>query len=232
VNSVKHVLYSLRRLLSPTYAVIPVNADAIIKEPWTATCALFVVPGGADSPLVRLLNGEGNRKIMQFVNRGGAYLGLCSGGYYGSSRVEFMEGVQGMEVVGGRELGFFPGIARGIAYPGFEYNSERGTRAVGLQVHKEHFATVGANLADTFKSYFGGGAVFVSAEDHKDRGVEVLASYTDLPLNVDPEKGAAAVVYRKVGDGHTLLTGTHPEYDTYIVQRAKLTSLSDLRQSI
>jgi glutamine amidotransferase-like uncharacterized protein len=48
---------------------------------------------------------------------GGSYLGLCAGAYYGSSRVVFEPGTP-LEVIGDRELAFFPGIARGAAYPG------------------------------------------------------------------------------------------------------------------
>src|SRR5271168_1619470 len=104
VESVRHCLYTLRRLLSPNYAVIPVTDSVILKEPWTASCALLVFPGGADLGYCRSLNGDGNARIAQFVRRGGAYLGLCAGGYYGSQRCEFEVGDKHMEVVGSREL--------------------------------------------------------------------------------------------------------------------------------
>jgi glutamine amidotransferase-like uncharacterized protein len=32
-----------------------------------------------------------------------------------------------------------------------------------------------------------------------------------LHLHVDAGEGAAAVVYRKIGEGHVVLTGPHPE---------------------
>jgi biotin--protein ligase len=210
VESVRHCLYSLRRLLSPNYAVIPVNGDAIIKEPWSATCALLVFPGGADLGYCRTLNGEGNRKIMQYVNLGGAYLGLCAGGYYGCKRCEFMVGDQKMEVVGDRELGFFPGTCRGLAFPGFVYHSEDGARAAEVKVNKSAFATSGGTTPDTFRSYFNGGGVFVDAEKYRDRRVEILASYTEK-VHVESGAEAAAVVYCKVGEGNVILTSTHPE---------------------
>lgn len=168
------------------------------------------MPGGADLGYCKTLNGEGNRKIMQYVNLGGAYLGLCAGSYYGSKRCEFMVGDKRMEVLGDRELAFYPGTCRGLAFPGFVYASEAGARAVELKVHKNAFATAGANVPDTFKSYFNGGGVFVDAETLQDRGVEILASYTE-PLNVDSGRGTAALVYRKIGDGHIILSGPHPE---------------------
>ena len=208
VDSVRQCLFTLRRLLSSNYAVIPVTGEMIIKEPWTASCALLVIPGGADLPYCRTLNGEGNRRISQFVNRGGTYLGFCAGGYYGSKRCEFEVGDKKMEVVGDRELAFFPGTCRGCAFPGFVYDSEAGARAAELKVSKTALSS--GNVPDLFKSYYNGGGVFVDAPKYADQGVEVLASYTE-PLNVDPGEGSAAVVYCRVGQGSAILTGPHPE---------------------
>ncbi|KAF2872071.1 biotin-protein ligase [Massariosphaeria phaeospora] len=210
-ESVRHCLYTLRRLLSPAYAVIPVTGDIIIKEPWTSTCALLVFPGGAELPYCRTLNGEGNRKINQYVNRGGSYLGFCAGGYYGCAKCEFEVDDPKMAVVGDRELGFFPGTCRGLAFEGFVYHSEAGARAADLKIHKELFEDVESDLPETFKSYYNGGGVFVDAKKLESRGVQILASYTE-DLHVDSGEGAAAVVYRKVGEGHTILTGPHPEF--------------------
>ncbi|GIJ98752.1 hypothetical protein Aspvir_000872 [Aspergillus viridinutans] len=209
VESVRHCLYTLRRLLAPHYAVIPVTADMLIKEPWTLTCALLVMPGGADLGYCRSLNGAGNRRIEQFVKRGGAYLGFCAGGYYASQRCEFEVGDKTMEVVGDRELAFYPGICRGGAFPGFVYHSEVGARGADLKVSKDVLQA--GVVPEGFKCYYNGGGVFVDASLYTDKGVEVLASYTE-ELNVDPGAGAAAVVYCKVGEGAAILTGPHPEF--------------------
>ncbi|GAM91464.1 hypothetical protein ANO11243_095140 [Dothideomycetidae sp. 11243] len=211
IESVKHCLWSLRRLLSPNYAVIPISSDAVLKEPWTASCALFVMPGGADLGYCRVLNGDGNHRISEYVNRGGAYLGLCAGGYYGSSRCEFEEGNPKMEVVGDRELAFYPGICRGLAYPGFVYHSEMGAKASEIKVNKDALISAGGAIPDVFRTYYNGGGVFVDASTFSNRGVEVLADFTDQ-VNVDPGEGQAAVVYCKVGDGHAILTSPHPEF--------------------
>ena len=171
---------------------------------------MFVMPGGADLPYCRTLNGEGNRKIKQYVQRGGAYLGLCAGGYYASSRCEFMVGHKAMEVIGDRELAFYPDTCRGLAFPGFKYQSEDGARAVELGVSKSALVSGGGSLPDTLRVYFNGGGVFVNAPKYRHQGVEVLASYNE-ELNVDPGEGSAAVVYCKVGEGAAVLTGPHPE---------------------
>lgn len=211
MESVRHCLYTLRRLLSPNYAVIPVTDSVILKEPWTASCALLVFPGGADLGYCRSLNGEGNRRISQYVRRGGAYLGLCAGGYYGSQRCEFEVGNKKMEVIGARELEFFPGACRGGAFKGFVYHSEAGARAIELKVNKEYFPS--GILPTTFRSYYNGGGVFVDAVRKAGQGVEVLASYAES-VDVDGGIGnldAAAIVFCKVGDGAAILTGPHPE---------------------
>lgn len=226
-ESVRHCLYTLRRLLSPTYVVNPVSGDVIIKEPWTASCALLVFPGGADLGYCRTLNGEGNRRISQYVNRGGSYLGFCAGGYYGCARCEFEVDDKKMAVVGDRELGFYPGICRGLAFTGFVYHSEAGARAADVMIHKEVFEAVKEDLPDTFKSYYNGGGVFVDAKKLESRGVQILASYTE-DLHVDSGEGSAAVVYRKVGEGHVVLTGPHPEFaPNNLAKTPKLPSYSD-----
>ncbi|KAL8692881.1 MAG: hypothetical protein Q9218_002174 [Villophora microphyllina] len=209
VESVRHCLYSLRRLLSPSYAVITVSGDAIIKEPWTTSCALLVFPGGADLGYCRTLNGDGNRRISQFVERGGLYFGFCAGGYYASNRCEFEVGNDKMEVVGNRELAFFPGTCRGCAFSGFVYHSDAGTRATQLQIQKG--ALTKGSVPELFRSYYNGGGVFVDAPKFKNKGVEVLANFTDK-LDVDPGEGSASVIYCKVGEGAAILTSTHPEF--------------------
>lgn len=212
LESVRHCLYSLRRLLSPKYAVLTVTGEVLLKEPWQPTCALLVFPGGGDLGYCRTLNGHGNRLIRQYVNTGGSYLGLCAGGYYGTSRCEFEVGNPELEVTGARELEFYPGIGMGSAFKGFKYNSEEGTRAAELKVNKAAFASTGGGgvLPELFRAYANGGSVFVDATRYESRGVEILASYNE-PLDVDGGDEAAAAVYRRVGEGHVVLTGPHPE---------------------
>ncbi len=143
------------------------------------------------------------------MEAGGAYIGFCAGGYYGSKTCEFEVGNGPLEVIGDRELAFFPGIDRGGAFAGFVYNSEKGARAAELQVNKTVLSS--GSVPNVFRSYYNGGGVFVDAAKHRDRGVEILASYSEK-LAVDSGEGAAAVVYCKVGEGAALLTGPHPEF--------------------
>ncbi|KAH6690483.1 biotin-protein ligase [Plectosphaerella plurivora] len=218
-ESVRHALTTLRRLLTPNYAVTPINETVLLKEPWPQTCALLVFPGGGDLGYCRVLNGDGNRRISDFVRRGGAYLGLCAGGYYGAARCEFEVGSEdrGMEVIGRRELAFFPGTCRGGAFKGFQYSSENGARAVGLAVHRSAFAE-GAGAPEKATSYYNGGGVFVDAASFASKGVEVLASYEDK-IDVDGGDGNAAAVYCKVSEGAAILLGPHPEFAAANIRR-------------
>jgi biotin---protein ligase len=211
IESVRHAVYSLRRLLSANYAVIPISESILLKEPWQPSCALLVVPGGADLGYCRVLNGTGNSLISQFVRKGGAYLGFCAGGYYGSKKCEFEVGNKSLEVVGSRELGFFQGTCRGGAYKGFQYQSEVGARAVKLNIHREAFGGGEVDIPAQITTYFNGGGVFLAEPENTD--VEVVASYAD-PLDVDGGKHKAAAVFCKVGLGSALLFGPHPEFST------------------
>ena len=209
MEAVKHCVYSLRRLLSNKYAVISIDGNAIINQPWTPSCALLVFPGGADKGYCHTLNGEGNRRIRQYVERGGSYLGFCAGAYYGSQHCEFEKGKKPLEVVGDRELAFYPGTCRGLAFPGFVYGSEAGARAVELKVVKESLGK--RSVPNLFQSYYNGGGVFVDAPKYKDRAIEILANYTQ-EIEVNAGEGSAAVVYCKIEQGAAILSCPHPEY--------------------
>lgn len=217
----------LKQSLSPNYAVETITEKVLLEQPWTATCALLVFPGGRDMGYCRALNGTGNDRIKQYVKRGGAYLGLCAGGYYGSARCEFEVGDDKMKVVGNRELAFYPGICRGLAFKGFVYNSEAGARAARMLVNKD----VGFfdDTLHNFRSYYNGGGVFVDAENYKNQGVEMLAQY-DEEIAVDGGKHneKAAVVYCKVGEGNVILTGIHPEF--VMPKSSKKISIADSRR--
>ena len=75
------------------------------------------------------LGNGGNRRIRSFIENGGKYLGICAGGYYGTSKVEF--DVHGpLEVNEERELKLFKGRAIGPALKGFNYHTTSGEYAV------------------------------------------------------------------------------------------------------
>lgn len=106
-----------------------------------------------------------------------------------------------MEVAGDRELAFFPGTCRGLAFPGFKYGREDGALPVKLKAYGKGF-----------KCYYNGGGLFVDTQKYKDRGVEVLATFSEnVSVDIGEDKEAAAVVLCKIGEGNAVLTGPHPE---------------------
>lgn len=202
---VKHTVESLRLHLSPNYAVVTVSEQSLLGDPWQYKTLMLVVPGGADLPYCDVLNGSGNLKITQFVRKGGRYMGLCAGGYYAAKRCEFEEGDPKMEVSGPRELGFFPGVARGCVYKGFDYESHKGSKAVTMAVNTSALPLSPKEVT----VYYNGGGLFVDAL--KQRNVEVLARYAAPQADLE-DTDMAAGVYCKVGKGCAVLFGTHPEF--------------------
>lgn len=108
----------LLEFLGHTHLVQTLDAPSLIQGEWFSNCDLLVMPGGADLPYVQKLSGPGNRLLQDFVRSGGAYLGLCAGAYYGTCFVLFDQGGP-REVLGKRDLAFFPGKATG-PLPGVE----------------------------------------------------------------------------------------------------------------
>ncbi|KAG8940830.1 biotin holocarboxylase synthetase [Tulasnella sp. 424] len=198
-TSVGHTIHSLRTLLRPNYSVNTITPQALTDDPWPASCALLVIPGGRDMPYVSALE-KANPRIKEYVKRGGSFLGICAGGYYGSAHVEWEVGTP-LEVIGDRALAFFPGTAKGCAFEGFVYESEAGARAIDVQVNA-------AETPRTFKGiYYNGGGYFENAETLQSKGIRVLSVYTE-----GLAKGKAAAVACDVGAGRAILMGPHMEY--------------------
>jgi biotin---protein ligase len=204
---VSNTLATLTPILSPFYSITTVSsAKLFLTNSWQSSTVLIIIPGGRDVPYCAALNGAPNAAITAWVrHRGGKFLGLCAGGYFGCRQCEFEVGSKELEVVGRRELGFFPGTGRGAAFDGFVYDCEDGARAATLKVDGKKLPGVPGEV----KSYCNGGGIFVDAGDMEDKGVSVLARFSE---EVKVEGGDAAIVYCKVGKGAAILAGVHPEY--------------------
>lgn len=193
------------------YTVDTITAPQVLSGEWRHTTELFVMPGGRDVPYVNALAGKGNQMIKDFVTSGGAYLGLCAGGYYGASEVEFEMNNPALRVCGSRELQFFPGKARGTILPGFKYKSHEGAHSVGITTHIINDSTINV--------YYNGGCEFVPRKELCEKQpYNVIASYQ----NCDQCETGYAVVSSNHGNGRVVLSGVHIE--------AEPAALSDLPQ--
>lgn len=91
----------------------------------------------------------------------------------------------------------FLGCCIGPVFPGFDYDSSRGSHAakVNFKNQKESF---------TFQCFFDGGGKFVSENPFPN--VEILGAYAEFP------ELPAAIVKCAVGKGMAILSGVHWEY--------------------
>lgn len=193
-GSLLQTSHSLKEILPSNYQIKTIKAKEIIGNEWIKDAVLLVMPGDADLPYAKKLNGAGNHNIKNYVKNGGAYLGICAGSYYGANYVEFDKGGE-LEVLGNRELAFFPGKAIGPNLAKYDYKNDSGARA----------AIIKLELANVTEStiYYNGGGYFENAADYKN--VSVLGYYKDhLP----------AIIYISYGKGNVILSGVHFEYDT------------------
>ena len=175
-----------------------ISSQEIMQTSWESQTSLLIIPGGRDVPYHKALNGEGNRRIKKYVENGGAFLGICAGAYYGCGAVEFDRGME-REVMGLRELAFFPGIARGPVYgPGsFRYHSEFGAQAAMISNSFDE---------EILKSYYNGGCYFVDAERYSH--VKLISKYLEI------QGTPAAIIEVSVGEGIAILSGVHIEMGT------------------
>lgn len=122
------------------------------------------------------------------------------GAYYAAQSIEFDKG-NAYEVLGERELGFFPGLCVGPTYPGFVYDSECGARNVELELSLSPVSS-----ETSAQAYWNGGGAFADAASHK--SVKVLARYAGISGN-----DAAAIVCQ-VGKGSVLLSASKSQMFT------------------
>ena len=206
VSNLKQTL-SLDGMISP-YLIQEINATQIIGGEWKTNAAAFLMPGGADLPYCKKLNGLGNKQIKEYVESGGIYIGFCAGAYYGARYCDFHRGdhERGYEVLGERELSFFSGSAVGPTLAPYTYGSENGARIADIEwVHD-------VSLCNRSSVYFNGGCHFPDIQ-HYDN-ITVLARY-----NNKNAKGFPAIIECRVKKGKAILSGVHPEDSVENLQR-------------
>jgi biotin--protein ligase len=178
-------LLETKNFLSSYGLVEEIDAKGVILGSWANDAALFVIPGGADLPYCQLLNGAGNKAILEYVREGGAYLGICAGSYYAGNFVEFAKGTD-LEILGPRELAFFSGTVEGPTF--WPFPQEREVVLASPLIEKEAVC------------HYAGGGHFRGASLN-----QILARYV--------ETGDAAIIECQAGRGGALLSSVHLERD-------------------
>ncbi|OLY78285.1 Biotin-protein ligase [Smittium mucronatum] len=235
----KQAIISLANLLDKRYSIVTIEALQLATESWEDSTFLLVIPGGRDAFYNRDLGGIAAMKIRNYVRNGGKYLGFCGGGYFGCSRVLF-EPNSPLEIIGDRPLGFYPGVCKGAAYPGFNYNNEEKSKVIQISVEKSAFKQqkmsewMSESDIEYHDVYYNGGGYFADSDylgndllyeiDMDNFNDDIRKSYYTqvlcrYPSDVsDPEnrtinvEGAAAIVACQYGKGIAVLTGVHIEF--------------------
>ncbi|ORX78446.1 class II aaRS and biotin synthetase [Anaeromyces robustus] len=211
-NCVEYTIYTLKQFLSENYDIIKVDEKILITQYWEDSTKLLVFPGGRDLPYVNKLGSKGMERIRKYVNeKGGKYLGICAGAYFGASHIEFEMNRPSYKVEGPRELKFFKGTAKGSALSTFYYQSEKG--ALAPKIHLP-FMEKDVNI------YFNGGCFFDINENMKlPEDLTILGKYTTKCFDGTINRPAIIEVIN--GKGKAILSGVHFEYSPELLIERK-----------
>ncbi|KAI0822378.1 class II aaRS and biotin synthetase [Trametes gibbosa] len=199
--SLSHTLTALRAVLLPHYAVQPVAHQSLAAHPWTATCALLVIPAfvagtsGAIQPAAAAA-------VQKYAERGGKVLVLGTDVRVRESRarVSISAGIESVSLADQGLLTLTDGGAR-LNF------SVMPTKASG-----EAIVGVPATLTLADGSSVGplirppGAAIDLSDAASADRPT-VLANY-----DTSDESRAVAGVKTRIGDGAAIFWSAHLEY--------------------
>lgn len=204
-TSLRHTIFTIEQAVGSNYDLYTIDSKGIKSGTWCSKAALLVLPGGADLPYLRKLAGRGDEIIREYVERGGSFLGICAGAYYGSSFVEFDRGGP-LEVLGPRGLSLFPGKAVGPALAKFDYQSHSGARNALVEI----------TLAEGTKNmalFFNGGPYFapihtpIQGNYATNHSTEIAGRY-----QAGAAAGLPAILQIHYGLGVAILSGVHFEY--------------------
>ena len=188
-----------------------VTASDIVKNGINDDIDLFVMPGGADRPYADKLKGAGNQAIKDYVENGGAYLGICAGGYYGCHSIEFQKGTDN-EICEDRELCFFDGIGIGclpdIAGQAYEETLKSAT-VTNIKLQNQSVAVL-----------YWGGCTFIP---NSGANYNVIANYEDIAGQ------PPAIISCNIGKGKAILSGVHFEVSKESLEHYDFDKSNDLK---
>ena len=228
------------KILSDEYSFRYINALDILEKNVLKSCALLVMPGGADLPYCEALNGEGNDKIRKYIEDGGGYFGTCAGAYYGSEYVLYDENNQvAQHIEGSRELQFCPGIARGPLFKSIPH-SELYNTPMNVTVCLNKGSETNYSITDKCcKTYYFGGPFFECINYYAEgKLINILADYlidktAENNLFINPKDvfhldihnttSLPAIVFAQVKKGRAVLSGVHLENNLFDHENSDLT---------
>jgi glutamine amidotransferase-like uncharacterized protein len=166
---------------------------------------VLILPGGNGAVYWNDIGSEGKTKILEFVDQGGGYLGICEGAYRACEYAVWMDDpnhpAPNYLVLDSKKfLGLIPGVAWGPVFEIAERPDPGWGMAVIDIVNRTHQITDEAPEKMTM-FYMGGCYIELASND----SATILGNY-----NVT---GKAAILACEYGQGRVFVSGTHPEIE-------------------
>ena len=166
---------------------------------------ILILPGGNGVVYWNDIGNEGKTKILEFVDQGGGYLGICEGAYRACEYAVWMDDPNHpapdyLVLDSKKFLGLIPGVAWGPVFEIAERPDPGWGMAVIDIVNRTHQITDEAPEKMTM-FYMGGCYIELESND----SVSILGNY-----NVT---GKAAILACEYGQGRVFVSGPHPEIE-------------------
>ncbi len=169
-------------------------AGILSRELLAADYSILVMPGGESWEYLNELGDEGAKRIREFVDQGGGYVGICAGAFYATS-----------QRLGGVATGPYGiGLLDGTAYDGTAMETKPFIE--GMMDFDFLPSAITTGFASIFRIALLGGPSFrYTAEEAARKHISVLAQFQVIH---EP-----AMILFDYGQGHVFLTGPHLEVE-------------------
>ncbi len=156
--------------------------------------SLLIMPGGESWEYLKALGKKGAEEILNFVNQGGSYIGICAGAFYATS-----------QRLGGYATGAYGiGLLEGTAYDGTALKTPPFIEGMMDINFVSDLMTQG--LAKVFRIVmFGGPSFRYSQQEELKKGIRVMAQFPDI--------NEPAMIRFNYGEGKVFLSGPHIEIE-------------------
>ncbi len=141
---------------------------------------------------------RGKARIQEFIQRGGAYIGICAGAYFACDSLDYEGYTWGDE--SGYDTDLYPSVCGGPVHEVSTY-PHWAPATVDFPGHEAYAEFEEGEFQRQL--YYAGGPFFPEPLPH----IEVLATYADE----GPHQGEPAAVTLPYGRGRVVLWGPHPE---------------------
>jgi glutamine amidotransferase-like uncharacterized protein len=181
-------------------AVRPVHAPELKKDTslFNDRTLAFVLPGiiGEECPYPRQIAPEERRKIRDYVENGGVFIGFCAGAYHACREIVYDAPWLASQKKYRPGSPLFNAVAKGpIPRP-------VPSKGMGLMAQPIIYETPDGNMRRTKVAYDFGPALI--PDENEDQHLEIIARYDGVPGN------PVAIAARKVGKGLAIFVGVLP----------------------